>query len=193
MKLKYLFLFVLIALWGCDEGQKSEPIRTGIYFDLVELLDQQAEFLAQARPGFSKELTVNGETETISLELDSANQWKAQFALIYQADINRLGLETAYITEELTIGQNQKKIIDQARGSKATVRLIEYNYLNDQLTNIRILYKEDNSVYEFDKELNLNFTPVQGVNRISSFSIVGNQNMLLKSDLSYSLKAVIGN
>ncbi|PIQ49592.1 MAG: hypothetical protein COW03_04365 [Cytophagales bacterium CG12_big_fil_rev_8_21_14_0_65_40_12] len=193
MKLKYLFLFVVIALWGCDEGQKSEPIRTGIYFDLVELLDQQAELLAKEKPSFTKMLTVNGETETISIELDSASQWKAQLALFYQADINKLGLETAYVTEEFPLGENQKKIIDEAKGQKATVRLIEYNYLNEQLTNIRILSRENNTVYEFDKELNLNFSFDAGMNRISSFSIIGNQDMLLKSDLSYSLKAVIGN
>lgn len=193
MKLKYLFLFVVIALWGCDEGQKSEPIRTGIYFDLVALLDQQAQLLAEAKPSFTKQLTVNGEIEIISLELDSASQWKAQLALFYQADINKLGLETAYVTEEFPLGENQKKIIDEAKGQKATVRLIEYNYLNEQLTNIRILSRENNTVYEFDKELNLNFSFDAGMNRISSFSIIGNQDMLLKSDLSYSLKAVIGN
>jgi len=193
MKLKYLFLFVVIALWGCDEGQKSEPIRTGIYFDLVELLDQQAELLAKEKPSFTKMLTVNGETETISIELESASQWKAQLALFYPADINKLGLETAYVTEEFPLGENQKKIIDEAKGQKATVRLIEYNYLNEQLTNIRILSRENNTVYEFDKELNLNFSFDAGMNRISSFSIIGNQDMLLKSDLSYSLKAVIGN
>jgi hypothetical protein len=192
MKLKYLFLFVVIALWGCDEGRKSEPIRTGIYFDLVELLDQQAQLLAEAKASFTKELTVNGKRETISIELDSAKQWKAQLALFYQADINKLGLETAYVTEEFPLGENQKKIIDEAKGSKATVRLIEYNYQNDQLTNIRILSREDNTVYEFDKELNLNFSMVDNVNRISSFSIVGNQDMIMKSKLDYSLNAVIG-
>lgn len=193
MKLKYLFFFLVIACTGCDVNEKSEPIRTGVYFDLVELLDHQAQLLAEMKPTFSKQLTVNGETETVQLELDSVSQWKAQLALFYQADINRLGLETAYITEELTLGENKKKIIDQAKGAKTTVRLIEYNYLDDQLSNIRILVRENNSVYEFDKELNLNFISEAGVNRISDFSIIGNQNMLLKSDLSYSLKAVIGN
>uniref|UniRef100_UPI0040483410 hypothetical protein n=1 Tax=Roseivirga sp. TaxID=1964215 RepID=UPI0040483410 len=192
MKLKYLFLFLVIACSGCDVNEKSEPIRTGIYFDLIKLLDQQAQLLAEMKPTFTKQLTVNGATETIKLELDSASQWKAQLALFYQADINRLGLETAYITEELSIGENKRKIIDQAKGAKAAVRLIEYNYLNNQLSNIRILVRENNSVYKFDKELNLNFSLEAGVNRISNFSIIGNQDMLLKSDLSYSLKATIG-
>lgn len=191
MKLKYLLLLFIMGFYACDTVTKSEPIRTGVYFDLVELLDEQTELLEAHNAKLTSELSVNGETETIIMELDSASQWKEQLTLFYQADINKLGLEKAYLTEQLLPGENQRKIIDQAISSKAIVRLIEYNYSFDELKNIRILIKDENTVYDFSKELNLNFTTLNDKSLLSSFSIIGNQDMILKSKLNYSLNAKI--
>ncbi|MFT6969524.1 MAG: hypothetical protein ACJAXX_000081 [Roseivirga sp.] len=191
MKWKHLLLVSFFLCYACESDQKSEPIRTGIYFDLVALLDQQVTLLEKQKPKLTKQLMVNGESETIIMDLDSASQWKEQLALFYQADINKLGLEEAYLTEELQTGENRKKIIDQAITAKALVRLIEYNYSNNELENIRILIKDENAVYEFDKELNLNFGKLDNVTIVSSFSISGNQDMLLKGALNYSVKAKI--
>lgn len=192
MRLKSIVLLLSLSLFGCSVGQKSEPIRTGTYFDLIQLLDEQVAAFEAERPTLTKELNVNGETDKVILQLDSAKQWKEELGLFYQADINKLGLETSYITEELSAGTNSKKIIDSAKTDRPNVRTIEYNYKEGQLENIRILMRDKNPVYNFEKELNLYFDVKQGKSILSSFSISGNQSMILKDELNYSLKATIG-
>jgi len=192
MRLKKIVLLLSLCLFGCTVGQESEAIRTGTYFDLIELLDEQIAMFEIEKPALCKELNVNGETEKITLKFDSAQQWKDELGLFYQADINKLGLETAYITEELSVGNGNKKIIDSAKTEKPTVHSIEYNYSANQLESIRILVRDKNPVYNFEKELNLFFDVKQGKSILSSFSISGDQSMILKDELNYSLKATIG-
>ncbi|WP_323755451.1 hypothetical protein [Roseivirga sp.] len=186
-----MFLLAL-SLVSCTEGQKSEPIRTGTYFDLVELLDEQIAVFEVEKPILTKELSVNGETDQVIVQFDSAKQWKEELGLFYQADINKLGLETSYTTEELSTGTDIKKVIDSAKTDRPAVRSIEYNYKADQLESIRIIVKDENPVYKFEKELNLYFNVVQGKSILSSFTISGDQSMILKDELNYSLKATIG-
>tara|TARA_R110001592_G_scaffold259350_1_gene523309 strand:- start:1233 stop:1814 length:582 start_codon:yes stop_codon:yes gene_type:complete len=192
MKLKNLAFLLSLLLFGCSVSQKSEPIRTGTYFDLVELLDEQIATFEVERPILTKELSVNGEPDKIIVQLDSAEQWKEELGLFYQADINKLGLETSYATEELSTGNGNRKVIDSAKTEKPTVRTIEYNYIENQLKSIRIIIRDENPVYKFEKELNLYFNAVQGKSILSSFAISGDQSMILKDELNYSLKATIG-
>lgn len=188
--MKNSFLLVIIVLVSaCEMGKKSEPIRTGTYFDLVELLDEQVAIIDQQKPKLIKELTVDGQTETVTTTLDSASMWKEELQLFYQADINKLGLEDAYITEQLSAGTDRYKKIDSAKTNAPTIRTIEYNYYKNVLENIRIVVREKNTVYEFDKELLLEFKQINGKSLLSSFAIKGNQKMVLKSPLTYSLNA----
>ncbi|WP_421977315.1 hypothetical protein [Roseivirga seohaensis] len=192
MKLKNLVFLLSLMLLGCSVGKKSEPIRTGTYFDLVELLDEQIAEFEVEKPVLTKELNVSGETDKVTIQLDSAKQWKEELGLFYQADINKLGLETSYTTEELSTGVNTKKVIDSAKNERLAVRSIEYNYTDNQLVSIRIIIRDKNPIYKFEKELNLYFQNEQGKSILSSFTISGDQNMILKDELSYSLKATIG-
>ncbi|KYG83507.1 hypothetical protein [Roseivirga echinicomitans] len=192
MKLKNLVFLLSLLLFGCSVGKKSEPIRTGTYFDLVELLDEQIAAFEEERPTLTKELSVNGETDQVIVQFDSAKQWKEELGLFYQADINKLGLETSYVTEELSTGTDIKKVIDSAKTDRPSVRSIEYNYRADRLESIRIIMKDENPVYKFEKELSLYFNVVQGKSVLSSFTISGDQSMILKDELNYSLKAKIG-
>ncbi|KYG78564.1 hypothetical protein MB14_17690 [Roseivirga ehrenbergii] len=179
-------------LLGCSVGKNSEPIRTGTYFDLVELLDEQIAEFEVKRPVLTKELNVSGETDRVTIQLDSAKQWKEELGLFYQADINKLGLETSYTTEEISTGVNTKKVIDSAKTERPAVRSIDYNYTDDQLESIRIIIRDENPIYKFEKELNLYFHIEQGKSILSSFTISGDQSMILKDELNYSLKATIG-
>ncbi len=192
MKLKNLVFLLSLMLLGCSVGKKSEPIRTGTYFDLVELLDEQIAEFEVKRPVLTKELNVSGETDRVTIQLDSAKQWKEELGLFYQADINKLGLETSYTTEEISTGVNTKKVIDLAKTERPAVQSIEYNYTDDQLESIRIIIRDENPIYKFEKELNLYFHIEQGKSILSSFTISGDQSMILKDELNYSLKATIG-
>ncbi|MGW8121748.1 hypothetical protein ACV07N_03740 [Roseivirga echinicomitans] len=192
MKLKNTLFLLSLLLFGCTTGQKSEAIRTGTYFDLVELLDAQIARFEVEKPVLYKKLSINGATEEVTLSFDSAKQWEEELGLFYQADINKLGLEAAYTTAEERSENGIKKITDSAKTEKPTVRFIEYNYIENQLKNIRIVVRDKNPVYHFEKELKLFFDDEQGKLVLSSFSITGDQNMILKDELNYSLEATIG-
>ena len=193
MRLRVIVILSLLFVFGCTSDKKNEAIRTGVYFDLVELLNDQVEKFGREKPTLTKELSVNGEKETRTVKFDSTSQWSEELQLFYQADINKLGLEEAYITQEVSEGAGRNKVTDTAKTNKPVVRSIEYNYLNDNLESIRIIMRDENPVYKFEKELFLYFESNRKSPILKSFFINGDQNMLLKAPLNYSLKATIGN
>ena len=109
MRLNVILVLVLFSVFGCASEKRTEAIRTGVYFDLVELLNAQAEKFGREQPTLTKELSVNGEKETRTVQFDSVSQWVEELQLFYQADINKLGLEESYITEELSLGRWKEK------------------------------------------------------------------------------------
>lgn len=191
MKKIFALAFTVLLISACEKGEKSEPIRTGAYFDLVELLDEQTAIMGEEKPKLSKQLEVDGETETITTTLDSAKMWKDELELFYQADINRLGLENAYTSTSESLENGQTKKVDKAKWKDIMIRSIEYYYEQERLSNIKITVEEKNTIYKFNKELNLEFSNVNGQNLLTYFSIYGDQKMVLKSPLNYNLRANI--
>ncbi len=102
-----------------------------------------------------------------------------------------MGLIGAYETEELSNFGGGKKLINSAKSDEQSVRMIEYNFANDQLESLRILVEEDNEVYVFKKEMQMTFIQKNGKAYLKDYSITGTQTMVMKSDLFFSLKAKV--
>ena len=183
-------LLALFVTGACDSTGR-EAVRIDKYFDLVSLLDDQAELLYSSGARLEKLLVANGEEETMLVRPDSAAQLKAEWRLFYEADINKLGLGDAYFVEELPGINDSRKVINTAKKKAPNVRMIEYDYEQDRLRHIRIVVEDKNDIYDFRKELLLNFDWLDGRETLTSYSIKGKQDMVMKSELDFSLDGKI--
>ena len=191
MKLKaFLGLALLVLLSACDARQ-TQAVKIDKYFDLVALLDQQAELLYSQGARVEKVLLANGEEEKMLIRPDSVGDLKNERQLFYEADINKLGLDDAYEVEELPGINGSRKVITTAKKKAANVRLIQFDYDQDRLSQIRILIQEKNDIYNFEKEMLLNFEWVDGQERLKYYSINGKQDMVMKSELAFALSGKV--
>ena len=183
-------LAALLLLGACS-GSGGKAVKIDKYFDLVSLLDQQAELLYHSGARLEKVLVANGKEDKMMVRPDSVGQLKAEFKLFYEADINKLGLDDAYYEEELPGINGNRKVINTAKKKTPNVRLIEYDYEQDQLRHIRILVQDKNDIYNLEKEMLLNFEQVDGRELLTSYSINGKQDMVMKSELEFSLSGKV--
>lgn len=191
MRISLFFGLVLaLAISSCDSGNR-DVVRIDKYFDLISLLDEQAELLYKEGARVEKKLMANDQEEQMIVVPDSVGQLKAELKLFYEADINKLGLDDAYFTEELPGVNGGRKVINTAKKAGANVRQIEYDYLGDQINQIRILVEDKNDIYTFEKEMQMDFETKNGVNMLTGYSITGKQAMVLKSELNFSLSGKI--
>ena len=191
MKIKALlpvFSAVLIMSSCNFVEQDKEAIKIDTYFDLAGLLDQQADLWMARGVKVEKVLTTNAREETVIVDVTDRKQLTDELNLFYEADINKVGLGDAYIIEELPAVFGQRKLVNSARSKKQKVRLLEFNYDEEKLTQIRILVEDKNSVYTFEKEMLIDFETIDGEEVLTGYSITGKQDMVLKSELNFSLK-----
>jgi len=190
IKQNLFFMGALFLMLSCSSEQDNQVVKIEKYYGLLDLLDEQVSMLVDQNAVLEKTLGVGSETEVTS-KTPSAKEWRAELELFYYANINKLGLIDAYETEELSKFGGGKKLINSAKSSEFSVRMIEYNFANDKLESLRILVEEENEVYVFKKEMEMTFTQNRGVSVLTGYSIKGTQTMVMKSDLTFSLNAKI--
>lgn len=188
IKKTVLALFLVAGMAACSGPAETPVVRADSYFDLVGLLDDQTSLLIKQGVVLEKKLTANGEQESMSLRPDSEEQLRAELKLFYEADINKLGLDDAYFTEELPGINGNSKVINTAKKAGPNVRMIEYDYSLGKLSQIRVLVEDKNDIYTFQKEMTMSFESLEGKEMLIGYSITGKQKMVMKSDLDFSLQ-----
>lgn len=189
--MRYIIVFGALALLvSCNSSNDNQVVKVEKYYGLLDLLDEQINFLVSEKASLEKTLAVDGQVELIT-SIPNIEEWKKELELFYYADINKLGLIDAYETEELSNFGGGKKLINAAKSDKESVQIIEYNFANDLLESLRILVQEENEVYVFEKEMKMNFIQKEGKPFLKDYSITGTQTMIMKSDMTFSLKAKV--
>lgn len=188
IKRAFLGLFLVAGMTACSGPTEPAVVKSNTYFDLVGLLDAQTSLLVKQGVVLEKKLVANGEQEFMALRPDSEEQLRAELKLFYEADINKLGLDDAYFTEELPGINGSSKVINTARKAGPNVRMIEYDYNLGKLGQIRILVEDKNDIYTFQKEMVMSFETQDSREVLTGYSITGKQKMVMKSDLDFSLE-----
>ncbi len=186
-----LLLFSLVGLFACSTEELEEKAKIDKFFDLEGTLDQIAGDLAADGAILRKEIVVNDETETFELSMDSIEQWRAQFELFYEADINKLGLSNSYQSETLQAFDGIEKEIYTAIKKDIYVRLLECSYRDDKLFTIRILASDQNLVYGISSEYILYFNHFNKKLALDHFTIKTEEHMLFKDDLNLEVRAEV--
>lgn len=186
IKKSALFFFICLFLLACNVRPEQEASDFQSYFDLESFLDEQIEMMLAQKAGVEKNLESNGRKDEITIEINSADEWKEQLSLFYEANIDQPGYQGSFKIDSLN-SEGLKKVLYEAKNEKTPIQRFECNYQSGELVEIHIDFIEKNLVYNDKKMLSLF---MQG-ERLVGYSIQGNEAMRLKEDMIYSVEAVI--
>lgn len=132
MRLPLVFAALTLLLSSCDPAPASAPDATP-FFDLGTYMDGEIGRLTEQRRPVTKTITLNGETETKTLDaINFANDLK----LFRDANINKPDWSDKYVTAEKTLSAGHRVTTYVASDSSLIVRrlLVE----EDQGVPVRI-------------------------------------------------------
>lgn len=187
--MKYLSFTVLILLIASCNIRPESAETAASYFNLEEVLNREIDFLLAQNAGLEKALESNGQTETVQLSPQSRDEWKEQLSLFFDANIDKPGLKDAYYEEQLSPLGGVSKTIYTARSSKIPVQTFECLYANDVLSQINIELVEKNVIFSNLRSLKLYFD--EEGQHIVGFDVNGNEDMHLKEEMHFNIKAVV--
>lgn len=188
-----LFVLSVSSLSGCEGVVGNKVKNTGVYYDLVSLLDHQVVLLDALQPTVEKITVIDGNREVKAVQLDSAG-WVRELEIFYGADINEPVLRDAYVREEGIAGDSLNVITYRALDSqkvKIDCLSVFYHHGEDSPAYVKALYKENNALYEAERILKLSFDDLQDPPVLRTYSIEGTQKMLMKDTISYKVEAKI--
>lgn len=191
MKRILALVYLVLFSFACTPEQAKEKAKIDEYFDLEGTLDLVVDDLLATGASLQKKITVDGQTETTIFELATEADWKRQFELFYEADINKVGMSGAYQMESLQAFDGIEKHIYSAVKGSAFVKSIECAYRDGKLFTIRIIASEKNFVYGTNKEYILYFNHFNKKLRLDHYAIKSDEQMLLKGGLNVEVIAEV--
>lgn len=184
-------LCLVLLMLSCNQQEKANGAEGSTYFSVASLLNEQVGLLLSLDAALEKQVTSDGETETIELSPKDSAEWKSQLQLFFDADISRPGYTGAYFVEELPAISSLSKTIYTAKKKQNFVRVMECTYQEGSLKEVRLELSKKNEVFNLNQELFLYFNLDTGESRLSSFSIKGDEKMKLKQGLSFDVNGTI--
>jgi len=184
------FLFVglctLLALTSCQNPAETttEP---NVYYDVEGFVQSQIQLLSQQQPTIEKTMVVGQDEEKRTTK---AVDWKKEFELFLQADINKPAFRQSYATqrpdsltyaytirtgEDLPV-QFLKVILDKNSGKPA-------------LIEAKISSK--NKLYESEKNLSMRSEAKAGVWRVASYQIKGFQELVISDRKPFDVRVTV--
>lgn len=134
---------ILLAFSACTPKPEAatEPKMAKLpYFDLKGYMEQTIPEMEGAK--VAKISRVQNQEETADV-VYSAQDWREELDIFFQADINKPSLAQSYSTET----KNSYLIHTLLPGEKGKVKEITIRYDNDRPTEITVKLKEENMFY----------------------------------------------
>jgi hypothetical protein len=162
---------VCLFLGACKEEEKSpyaNPTQIDIYFPLIKFLEEKTSALAGGE--VSKTIAVNQESEEIIFKL-SAEDWREELDVFFQADINKSALATAYRTSE----EEGELVHTLKPGEKGTIKEIRVSKIADKVAAINVVSVRNNLFYHSEVVGKIQMDGQQ--ENIASYSLSGRQKV----------------
>jgi len=178
--------YFLLALTACQNSAKTttEP---NAHYDVEGFVQGQIQLLSQQQPTIQKTMVVGQDEEKRTTK---AVDWKKEFELFLQADINKPAFRQSYATqrpdsltyaytirtgEDLPV-QFLKVILDKNSGQPA-------------LIEAKISSK--NKLYESEKYLSMRSEEKAGVWRVASYQIKGFQELVISDRKPFDVRVTV--
>jgi len=156
------------------------------------LLDRQVILLDSVKAKLSKKTVIDGEMDFRTMTLDSAS-WAKELEIFYKVDLNDPALRAAYSEQNQQVSDSLHVLrYDLKEGRSAEIHHLSVFYNQDKANpdSIIALFKETNALYNSQRKLKLYFSAGNGVHLLSKYNISGNQKMMMKDTISYSIEGI---
>lgn len=186
MKRIFTTLFVLALLTACTSDTETNLAKS--YFDIKGFIANQVTELNKRKPLVSKEMVMGTDKDSIST---TAIDWAKELELFTQADLNKQAYQLSYEITQPTPLTFQYVL---KNGEKLPVKSLKIvlDAASKQPNLIEALLKEENKLYDSEKQLSLTCTlRPEGVWLIKTYEISGFQHLTLSDKKDFSVKGVI--
>lgn len=176
MKNSVLTFFIITLISGCTLDKQSK-VKPDYYFDLEVFFTEEIKNLNKSNSIIQKTVTHNGITELKKLKIEN---WEDEFALFIQSDINKPAWKDAYQIDS----SKKDKISYKALEDDLKTRLIEVEFKNKRISNIKILNKTSNYLYQIKEVLAYYPDSLYVINKEQKVTILGENNYQIKGKLN---------
>ncbi|AFK03281.1 hypothetical protein Emtol_2143 [Emticicia oligotrophica DSM 17448] len=174
-------LFISLLLAGCTNSETTQSSK--IYFDLAGLVNQQIASLTQKQPLAHKSLLLEEKTEAINT---TKIDWKKEFELFLQADLNKQSYQLSYDVAE----GPQKLSYTLKKGESLPVKLLVIVFdEKERPIHIEALLQTKNYLYESEKHLQMNLEN----NQVINYQIIGWQELFVGKRKNFKVNGILVN
>lgn len=157
------------------------------YFDLAGFIQEQAQLLNTQKPAAVKSVQEAGETAETKV-VNNLN-WTKELESFAEVDLNKPAFRNAYTVSRET--QTNGVVTETYRRKPETESAIQLMAVTrsgqNQVMAIQAVQESSNLLISTRKEMQLTCNTKNGVNRVQSFRIKGEQKPLLFDALHYTI------
>ncbi|MCU0398582.1 MAG: hypothetical protein MUC73_10810 [Cyclobacteriaceae bacterium] len=193
LKRNIIFIFVLV-LAGLFPSCKQERSVSG-YYPVDSLLEEQIQLLTNTPISLQKEAWINsGHQDTLIASLDSAT-WYNELDMFNEIDwINRPINQGSYTVLDKQKDPYSNLIIREYRANKPmAIRYLKLYYQDTpvKLRKLESLYEMESALLSSKRKLTMEFTDLYNKNILSSYSVEGEQKLVVGDSVHYLIKGKV--
>ncbi|MEQ9402373.1 MAG: hypothetical protein RIM99_02205 [Cyclobacteriaceae bacterium] len=181
IRFKYLpvSITLVLILAGCG-NLKPDTVLVSSFPDVDSLLKNDAS--VPFGKSLNKDVRLDGETESGSLEMDSA-KWKKELSFIQEINPNQPGYVGAF--ERIRSDNKDELILKE--GEKGSLKKLTVERSEKGISSLEAIIHEDKDVFVYHKEIKIHFN--DGL--ISSYEIDGYQKILMKDTIRFRIVGAV--
>lgn len=154
----------------------------------------QVKTLTDVKAELTKEVRMNGATQSITSVIDDSLAWANELEIFQQiSSINKPG-NRSYYKETILDDEFSNLTIRRLFTKEALiVKEVRIYYLNspNNIRKIEAFTSERNSLYKSARNLSLNFSELNNKTLLTSYSIEGGQHMILGDSVQFDIHSTI--
>ena len=189
-----LFFIIVFVLIGVFPSCKQEHHITS-YYQVDSLLRDQIQLLTNTPLYLQKEAWVNSaHQDTLMASLDSAT-WSNELEMFTEIDwINRPINQGGYTILDEQNDPYSNLIIREYRANKPmAIRYLKLYYQDtpNKLRKLESLYEMESALLSIKRKLTMEFTDLYNKNILSSYSVEGEQKLVMSDSVHYLIKGKV--
>lgn len=191
MRVTFFFIVFLFLVSACSRNKQDSADQL-LAFD--SLWQAQVKALAEAEAELTKEVRMNGVTESTTFVPKDTLTWANELEIFQQiSSINKPANKSYYRETILDDTSSNLTIRRLKTHEKFSVNEVRVYYLEDpkNIRKIEAFTSERNSLYKSARTLSLNFSEVNNKTVLTSYSIQGGQHMMLGDTVQFDIQSTI--
>ena len=170
------------------------------YYNLDSLFQSQTQLLIVSKASLTKTAVLGEKKETKKSSPDSLG-WIDEFGTLSElALINKPTYRGLYLINDAQDSKSNLRVLSYSLKNeneykeKIPVRNVKIYYLGslDRIRRIEGLYNEENELYHGSHNFSIELQDVYNKNMITSYSITGDQKMILADSVAFSIQGRVG-